>query len=547
MKKKFFFAVMLLLVAAFPLSAQIDCYSSTRRHGVSLMEKGHYSEAIQVFQSAQTCPDMPAGNDLESLMAECRKRITLHQDELKAQAEERRKRRVAAERREAENERRLEIEREAKGYMDVLGLEFANVTMDGDFLTESGALLYESDIRFIQPILTYRGLSREPKNVELFVKFITPDGTLLAGPSSPEGFSLSHVITVSRGRNRANIRGWGRRDESLFVPGTHKCEIWYKDKLLVSESFRVLADRGSRSEGLFEITGISFANTTFNNEVLSAYGSPLVSEDLRFLKSKIRYRSDRDRKMDLTIKMYDPDGSLFVDDTDTYSVHSGAGQELSLSGLGAKSRSIYAPGTYRYEIWDNGNRLFSRIFRVENSAWREAMDGVMERGAERLSSGSLYRGELVVVDNEPIREGLGVFSWSDGPYYWGEWSAGKCDGEGIFIASSTENVGQCPGCVFYVGSFVGNAKSGMGRCYDADGNLIYEGMFSDNAPTGTYPSAGQPNLRFEFRETEGDCYIGETKDGKRHGKGILISKSGDAWYGDWFDGAKLGEGLPISQ
>ena len=537
MRQKVLFVLLLLLLAVpFPLSAQVDCYSSTRNQGIALMGQGHYSEAIEVFQSAMLCPDKPANNDLQAKINEC-------QSKKPVQDAERKKRKSEEARRAAVNAQKREAEIAEKGFMDARGLRFAN-TVGGRFLGDTDGPFYENDIRFIQPILSYRGLTGEPKTVELCVKFLDPDGSLLGGTSTPDGYSYKQTVTVLPEFNRLSIDGWGKRDASIFFPGIHTCEIWFEGKKLITGTFTVLEEKIAGRSDYFAVTGISLANVTFDNRVLDDYGSTLYSDDLRFLKARIRYDSDRSRKVDLTLRICHPDGSETTD-SDSYSLHSGTGLEMTLPGLGAKKISIYAPGNYRYEIWLDGRRLFSQSFYVVEPDWRLSMDRMMDQATETYSDGSKYRGELSDDGIDWNRDGLGVFRWPEGSFYWGEWSQGYYDGEGIYLVGPTYTIKHCPGSSIYVGSHVKNVRSGKGACYDFKGNLLYEGFFSEGVPTGSYPSAGDPGRKFEIRNDGGGYYVGETRNGKRHGKGVYLSNSGEAWYGDWVDGIRQGEGLML--
>ena len=152
------FVLIVALLAFSPLWAQVDCYNSTRAQGISLMQQGHYSQAIQVFESAQACPDKPANNDLQEKISECRRKIR--------EMDEVRKQREAEERREAERKAEEERQRQEKaladkGYMDVTGLTFSNVDYMGNVLTPEGKSLYEDDVRYLKPYVSYKGLTKE--------------------------------------------------------------------------------------------------------------------------------------------------------------------------------------------------------------------------------------------------------------------------------------------------------------------------------------------------------------------------------------------------
>ena len=91
---------------------------------------------------------------------------------------------------------------------------------------------------------------------------------------------------------------------------------------------------------------------------------------------------------------------------------------------------------------------------------------------------------------------------------------------------------------------VNGKKSGRGSCYDLRGNLVYSGYFSNDMPTGTYPSTEYESYKFSCIDYEnGNYYVGETLDGKRHGMGIYLWSNGDAWYGHWSYGERDGEGV----
>ena len=78
-----------------------------------------------------------------------------------------------------------------------------------------------------------------------------------------------------------------------------------------------------------------------------------------------------------------------------------------------------------------------------------------------------------------------------------------------------------------------------------NGNLVYEGEFSNDAPTDPFPSTVSSDRMFEILGIDGGYYIGETKNGIRDGKGIFVQNTGEAWYGEWKMGSRQGEGLSL--
>lgn len=113
------------------------------------------------------------------------------------------------------------------------------------------------------------------------------------------------------------------------------------------------------------------------------------------------------------------------------------------------------------------------------------------------------------------------------------------------------------GTIYYVGpTFEGRCpggyadENGNGRCYNKEGELIYEGKFNwgenmwASKPIGTYPNKINSNRRFEMLpKGQGNLYLGETLNGKEHGWGLYIWENGDCLYGKWENGIKKGYGM----
>jgi hypothetical protein len=175
--------------------------------------------------------------------------------------------------------------------------------------------------------------------------------------------------------------------------------------------------------------------------------------------------------------------------------------------------------------------------------WRTQMRKVFDNTTENYSNGA-YKGQK----SNGFRHGLGAYWWNEtNDYYWGNHSNGLRHDNGICIVGNDSFINYCSGCIYYVGNWSNNVKHGKGNCYDKEGNLIYSGDFSNDRPTGTYPST-EKNSRYKFECIEydsGDKYVGETYNGQRHGYGIYLWKNGDAWYGPWKDGNRDGQGIEL--
>jgi len=166
---------------------------------------------------------------------------------------------------------------------------------------------------------------------------------------------------------------------------------------------------------------------------------------------------------------------------------------------------------------------------------------VMVNPNRTYNDGTKYKGSIVY----DKRDGYGIYKFNTGSYYAGMWSAGNMHYWGMFVTEVGMKYGDCSKCAILVGDFISDMASGTGTCYDSNGNVVYEGTFYNDKPTGTYPSTGSySTYKFQILDFgNGEKYVGETKGGKRHGYGVNIFKDGDMWIGMWKDGSRSGGGM----
>lgn len=244
-----------LFIMVGQLSAQDGCYGKNRKRGIEAMNKKEYDKAIGCFETAKSCPDKPSSNDLDAKIKECRqKKQQMEKDkkdalekkkkeaELKRQAELEQQMQDELDRMawEAELERLREEEERmaAKGYMDITSIDFLNSNELGYALSQPGTVLYDDDVQFIQPNVTYDGLSDEPNEVTLYMKFIKPNGELLSVANAPEGFSMTQTVTVYPGKNNTLVlTGLGSKTNRYYPQGNYRFELWCQGNRIYSSSF----------------------------------------------------------------------------------------------------------------------------------------------------------------------------------------------------------------------------------------------------------------------------------------------------------------------
>lgn len=72
--------------------------------------------------------------------------------------------------------------------------------------------------------------------------------------------------------------------------------------------------------------------------------------------------------------------------------------------------------------------------------------------------------------------------------YEGMVSFGVFNGQGTATMILDNDIQNCPKCRKYEGEWQWGLKGGHGKCFDKSGVLIYEGMFSNDAPAEKYPN-----------------------------------------------------------
>lgn len=161
--------------------------------------------------------------------------------------------------------------------------------------------------------------------------------------------------------------------------------------------------------------------------------------------------------------------------------------------------------------------------------------------SEKIANGK-FKGQVL----KSKRNGMGFILYKKGDLYAGDFYRDQITGYGLLIAS--KEIKNCSGCKTYVGNWKDGKKNGFGTCYDNNGIPIYQGKFADDKPTDNYPANAQERLK-QFCQIElnnGNYFVGETKEGKPSGFGIIIFNNGDLWQSSFKDGLRKGIGLYLA-
>lgn len=195
----------------------------------------------------------------------------------------------------------------------------------------------------------------------------------------PDVFNQSSSLNSRLKQKRVDAsEAWAKAAKTQKRLGENSKAIEYyqlANKLNASSTYNSEVETIAKTMGYMKVYDIEFCNYDDNKEI-SAYGTPIKATDTRWVGARVKYDGilNSSRTIDITVKIYEPDGSLkrgsqspsgctFV--TKECTINSGKNHYLVLSGYGNATTACYTSGTYKYEIWYNGNKLFSKKLQIQ--------------------------------------------------------------------------------------------------------------------------------------------------------------------------------------
>lgn len=267
---------------------------------------------------------------------------------------------------------------ESSAYMEITDVKFGNVDYDGYIIDKYGAKLYASEVKYLKPRLSYRGLSSSEKTITLNVKIIKEDGTLEQSSDSLDGYTYKQDVTVEPGDNHTILLlGWGTKVGGGYSPGLYGFEIWYKGKRIFHNDVRLYSGvTPIVQSNIFSITSVSFANTDKDGNIISDFGQPLIDGKVQYLKPKIYYRGKYSNEQQVTLyaRYFKSSGGLVVGSsspvgfsfTDEITIKPGS-NSLTLSGFGNEAATNYKEGVCKVEFWLDGEKIYETNVTINKS------------------------------------------------------------------------------------------------------------------------------------------------------------------------------------
>ena len=271
--------------------------------------------------------------------------------------------------------RNNESKYESTAYMEITGVKFGNVDNDNHIIDNYGNKLYASEMKYLKPQLTYKGLSTSEKEVTLYVKILKEDGTLEKGDSSPEGYTYKYDFTVKPGSNQtATLIGWGRNSGGSYSPGQYTFEIWYKDKAIYQDNIRLYSGATPLiNSSIFKINRIAFGSEDKAGNTNIKMGETLYEGDVKYLVGNLYYEGlySNNQKVTLYMRIFFPSGGMSSGNESPIgfsykrdvTIKPGS-NVYKISGWGNDNGTTYKEGKHKYEIWLDGEKIYETYFTV---------------------------------------------------------------------------------------------------------------------------------------------------------------------------------------
>jgi hypothetical protein len=132
-----------------------------------------------------------------------------------------------------------------------------------------------------------------------------------------------------------------------------------------------------------------------------------------------------------------------------------------------------------------------------------------------------------------LPHGKGILTYPSQHVYDGEFQEGRSHGKGTSYGTIT--TGARKGPFKYEGFWLEDMMAGRGKFTFPNGD-VYDGDWSKDKPNGTG--------MYTFKES-GSRYVGQMKDGERHGFGTFVHKDGTKYEGEWRHDTRTGKGVEI--
>lgn len=396
-------SIILTLFVSFVLFAQTG-HALLMLRGNVLMERGRYEEALEFYEKALKAADAPADSEAEAKISTCKQKIEERQrkEEERIQAEERQKREEAAKRNRAAEEELMaeDITAEsepvkeastsllAEGRFILSGYYYGGKIGDSDLLKDETVTpcayslkIYPDEIVIVSISYSDETVS-EDADLPITVPFVKKKGGYCLYSNEDYDFALDSKKHVSNEGEYYSLFLIDRERKYVLLSELESERFisslaGVNDETIISEE----AAEPSRTETTSSVNELSpldiydmtFYNMDGDSQVIG------VSTEGDFTASELCwlvpccsyiYQAEKSGTYEFDIKVYMPDGTLFILDNEHRKEGYSSNFSLKVTergsgcfypfGWGADEPGYFNPGTIKVELWYKDKLILTR-------------------------------------------------------------------------------------------------------------------------------------------------------------------------------------------
>lgn len=195
--------------------------------------------------------------------------------------------------------------------------------------------------------------------------------------------------TIAISGNKTNpsigtLPSWVTISSSSYSSITVKCDkntahVYRNGSFTVSsggKSTKVNIHQDASKESRLEIYEMEFANRQQDGTIIDDYGTALYSSDMRFLQPRIKYRGLQSTEtVVVDAKIISPQGVImsadpsappgFTQSCEVTFLRGTGNVSYSIDGIGSSVTSLFSAGIWTYELWIEGEKIFSTNVEIQ--------------------------------------------------------------------------------------------------------------------------------------------------------------------------------------
>ena len=122
------------------------------------------------------------------------------------------------------------------------------------------------------------------------------------------------------------------------------------------------------------IRKVDFGNCMNSGTMIDDFGADLYYSDVRYVKPRITYDGLADHDVTIDLKLIETSNSNVDDFSDSFHVSKGTNNTQILLGYGSDKEHPFSTGEYKFELWYEGNKIYTAYFEIKSDYSRNKYD-----------------------------------------------------------------------------------------------------------------------------------------------------------------------------